>query len=886
MAINWNIPALANKIANDIPALRTLIDALVKWTVANSDTNVPTGAKRLETVNDGVQIQKYTAGSGWSPLDKLINNVDKVDGYDAVQGVPSSGSKEVIVVRDSQGMIDGDITGNASTASTASGLAQNYKVPIANGGTAAGDAASARANLGTNNASNISEGILATTYGGTGRNDGMATNVFLGSACGNTDAVGNGQLGLAASKNNISANSLIWPGDYVCTSCTAANNWPTNTTNEFYCKVSRYGNQIFQTARAYGVLSASRLFIRQSSDGGSSWSGWEFFSNGSYKATTEIYVASNGRDTNHGFSRSYPVRTLDRAFEIINSAQNPFTVTINIIDAGTYSLSKIGKLPNVQYVYLKSSHKCMDSSEFDSWMSILPTIEHTDLEGVAVYLDGSFNFTEPIYLRNNAYLYMDDWCRVSGFVIFDSKLELVSGLTIYSTEVTNGPVFSATHGVIDFGDASFFGQCSGTSGEEYNYTAFIEGNSSTFFNLHEFHEFTGSWRVEYKTYIRACRCPDSDGAAFTNLPGYRYALDGVNICEHHLQLGTDTLGEYLDLIKVFGYYDLGDGNPNYNTPILRILGNPEDPNAYNLPVVIGSFNGATYLGAGESLGNMPAQLHGDDVSSLNSENVCISADGSILFFAGCSNSGATYKRPLTLTAQYAYTTTPAAKDNTTKVATTAFCKDFIKALSVSGKTITYTKSTGTTGTITTQDTTYSVFTGATSSAAGSTGLVPAPAKAYNTRFLRGDKSWQTVSTSSDRRLKQGFADFPEEVLDAWAQVHWHQFKMNDEVEEKGVKAPIHAGLVVQDLQAVFKAHGLDACEYDMVLHDEWPARPASFDEEGRLVSEASPASDQWSLRYEQALAVEAAYQRRRADRAEARIASLEARLAAVEAKIA
>ena len=109
---------------------------------------------------------------------------------------------------------------------------------------------------------------------------------------------------------------------------------------------------------------------------------------------------------------------------------------------------------------------------------------------------------------------------------------------------------------------------------------------------------------------------------------------------------------------------------------------------------------------------------------------------------------------------------------------------YIKGLSVSGKTITYTKGNGTTGTITTQDTTYSaatssalglvkvgsnitnssgtisltkanvtnalgytppttnttysVMTGATSSAAGSSGLVPAPASGQNGLYLRGD----------------------------------------------------------------------------------------------------------------------------------------------------
>lgn len=67
----------------------------------------------------------------------------------------------------------------------------------------------------------------------------------------------------------------------------------------------------------------------------------------------------------------------------------------------------------------------------------------------------------------------------------------------------------------------------------------------------------------------------------------------------------------------------------------------------------------------------------------------------------------------------------------------------IKSLSVSGTTLTWTKDDGTTGNLTTQDTntTYGTFKGATTSAAGSTGLVPAPAKGQQAYYLRGDGTW-------------------------------------------------------------------------------------------------------------------------------------------------
>lgn len=67
----------------------------------------------------------------------------------------------------------------------------------------------------------------------------------------------------------------------------------------------------------------------------------------------------------------------------------------------------------------------------------------------------------------------------------------------------------------------------------------------------------------------------------------------------------------------------------------------------------------------------------------------------------------------------------------------------IKSLSVNGTTITCTKDDGTTSTITTQDTntTYGTFKGATTSEAGSTGLVIAPVAGNANRYLRSDGTW-------------------------------------------------------------------------------------------------------------------------------------------------
>ena len=127
---------------------------------------------------------------------------------------------------------------------------------------------------------------------------------------------------------------------------------------------------------------------------------------------------------------------------------------------------------------------------------------------------------------------------------------------------------------------------------------------------------------------------------------------------------------------------------------------------------------------------------------------------------------------------------------------------------------------------------------------------------------------------------------PDEVLDAWDSVQWRQFRLKDSIARKGGGARLHAGLVAQQIDEAFRGKGADASRYGLFCHDEWPAEPEERDAEGKLVKPASPAGDAYAVRYEEALSIEAAYQRRRAERAEARITALERRLDEMEAVFA
>ena len=167
----------------------------------------------------------------------------------------------------------------------------------------------------------------------------------------------------------------------------------------------------------------------------------------------------------------------------------------------------------------------------------------------------------------------------------------------------------------------------------------------------------------------------------------------------------------------------------------------------------------------------------------------------------------------------------------------------------------------------------------------------------------GNKFTQVYATTgtintSDEREKQAIADIPDTVLDAWEEVCFSEFKFNDAVVQKGDSARLHTGLIAQRIKEIFEKHSIDPFKYGLLCYDKWDGHPdiyneydetipAVYDEEGKtvsglrivhhkeLVEKAVDAGDLYSIRYEEALCLEAAYQRRRADRIEARLAALE-----------
>lgn len=102
-------------------------------------------------------------------------------------------------------------------------------------------------------------------------------------------------------------------------------------------------------------------------------------------------------------------------------------------------------------------------------------------------------------------------------------------------------------------------------------------------------------------------------------------------------------------------------NTNMSSSIVDVIGT-DSSDGYNTPVSIGSSNGTTQIGAGESRrGFLGAR------TLYNNENLYLTADGTINIYPGISNDNATYGGPLTISS--AKSTDSGGKVNITGVNT-------------------------------------------------------------------------------------------------------------------------------------------------------------------------------------------------------------------------
>ena len=115
---NFSAPAISNKIASDIESIRELAKLIARLRGDLAD-NAPDGTIIF---NQSVMNFQMKTGTIWNALDngtgKYAFNVDRLDGFHANAGIIANS----IVVRDSKGVIPGNISGRAPNATQADEL--------------------------------------------------------------------------------------------------------------------------------------------------------------------------------------------------------------------------------------------------------------------------------------------------------------------------------------------------------------------------------------------------------------------------------------------------------------------------------------------------------------------------------------------------------------------------------------------------------------------------------------------------------------------------------------------------------------------------------------------------------------------------------------------
>ncbi|THE09430.1 hypothetical protein E1I69_22455 [Bacillus timonensis] len=151
-----------------------------------------------------------------------------------------------------------------------------------------------------------------------------------------------------------------------------------------------------------------------------------------------------------------------------------------------------------------------------------------------------------------------------------------------------------------------------------------------------------------------------------------------------------------------------------------------------------------------------------------------------------------------------------------------------------------------------------------------------------------------IINTSDRNAKRDIKPITDKVLDAWSKVEYSEFRFKDAVKEKGNKARIHFGIIAQEIDEVFKSHGLNALDYGILCYDEWDDQYEEIIEKKTIIDKETgeekivdvPAGrmrkvvsggSMYSIRPDECLMLESALIRRTQKQLQDRISEIEGR---------
>lgn len=154
------------------------------------------------------------------------------------------------------------------------------------------------------------------------------------------DATQSGSLSIAMNINDVDLNTITAYGSYISNIASSSLHYPYDNNSISVLKVVSATNTVKQM-----LYSNSSLYIRNSSDTGTTWSSWVNILQGD-TSMNDVYVYVSpqfGDDNKSGTTPSEPIQSWNRLFEIINSQsnisyteENKPNITV-FFDRGSYS---------------------------------------------------------------------------------------------------------------------------------------------------------------------------------------------------------------------------------------------------------------------------------------------------------------------------------------------------------------------------------------------------------------------------------------------------------------------------------------------------------------------------------------------------------------------
>ncbi len=132
-------------------------------------------------------------------------------------------------------------------------------------------------------------------------------------------------------------------------------------------------------------------------------------------------------------------------------------------------------------------------------------------------------------------------------------------------------------------------------------------------------------------------------------------------------------------------------------------------------------------------------------------------------------------------------------------------------------------------------------------------IAPTPPNAADNSTKIATTAWVTTFVAnyntadpSDERIKTDIVPVSNDLLNAWEHVNFYQFKIKTDNQDK-----VHNGVIAQRVEQALADKDIDANQFAFFRHDTWDAE------------QDKEAGDSYSIKYTEALCIEAAYMRKR-----------------------